>query len=278
MIHAVNVKCMHLGWLTTGEDSEKQPKNFLTLVKILNRVSNKEILQTNFVNCLIENYWEVYKDKIMKTQFIPFCIYLASILFWFMFSLRDDEDNSMDVQWSSWPNKQSPAYLCIYFPMIGFITVFMSNQVWIEVRQLVKSSGWVLTKHFDNFWNYNDLVYLLLNTFLMIANVSGRISIEHQRTVAAIASISIWIKLLDWLRLFDRTAFFVALTVSTLRSIGWFLVIMLLWYMTFGTAFYIVNMSRKTDSGQFIDGITGLWILDAFESQYELGLGEFKLE
>ena len=23
MIHAVNVKCMHIGWLTTGEDSEK---------------------------------------------------------------------------------------------------------------------------------------------------------------------------------------------------------------------------------------------------------------
>ena len=67
--------------------------------------------------------------------------------------------------------------------------------------------------------------------------------------MAAIASISIWIKLLDWLRLFDRTAFFVSLTENTVRSIGWFLVIMALWYMTFGTAFYIVNMSRKTDKG-----------------------------
>ena len=128
MIHAVDVKFMHIGWLMTmtGEASEREPKNFLSLVKILNEVSNKDILQTNFVDSLIENYWEIYKDKIMKTQFIPFCIYLVSILFWFMFTMRDDEDHSMDVHWS-WPNKKSATYQSVYFPLIGFISVFVAN-------------------------------------------------------------------------------------------------------------------------------------------------------
>ena len=57
-----------------------------------------------------------------------------------------------------------------------------------------------------------------------------------------------------------------------------FLIIMIVWYMTFGTAFYIVNLSRVTEDGKFIDDITGIWFIDAFESQYELGLGEFKLD
>ena len=50
-----------------------------------------------------------------------------------------------------------------------------------------------------------------------------------------------------------------------------FLIIMFVWYMTFGTAFYIVNLSRYTDDGAIIDKITGIWFLDAFASQFELG-------
>ena len=70
VIQAVNVQCMHLGWLKAGQiktaDGDER-RNFLSLVKILNKTSNKEVLKTNFVNCMIENYWEIYKNKIMKT-------------------------------------------------------------------------------------------------------------------------------------------------------------------------------------------------------------------
>ena len=125
--------------------------------------------------------------------------------------------------------------------------------------------------HFRNFWNVNDIVYLFLNIIIIFVNVTETVSIYHQRMIASIAVISIWLKVLDWLRLFDTTAFFVALIKRTITGMTSFLIIMFVWYMTFGTAFYIVNLSRYTDDGAIIDKITGIWFLDAFASQFELG-------
>ena len=45
--------------------------------------------------------------------------------------------------------------------------------------------------------------------------------------------------------------------------------------MLFGTAFYLMNMNRAHEES-VITEITNFWVLDAFENQYELGLGEFK--
>lgn len=45
--------------------------------------------------------------------------------------------------------------------------------------------------------------------------------------------------------------------------------------MLFGTAFYLMNMNRNKDES-VITKITEFWVIDAFENQYELGLGEFK--
>lgn len=72
---------------------------------------------------------------------------------------------------------------------------------------------------------------------------------------------------------------------KTIRGIKIFIWIMLICYMLFGTAFYILDMSRGTkqfedpkDTDQIVDPIFGknLWFVNAFENQYELGLGEFK--
>ena len=95
---------------------------------------------------------------------------------------------------------------------------------------------------------------------------------------------------MDWLRLFNETAFFVGLTVETIYDIRWFIVIMVIWYITFGTAFYIINLKRtdqkefdvygnKEDvSAKFVPENFKVWFLDAMSNQYELSLGEFQVE
>ena len=72
-------------------------------------------------------------------------------------------------------------------------------------------------------------------------------------------------KVLDWLRLFDATAFFIALSNQTIKEIGSFLIIMFVWYMTFGTAFYIINLNRSGD-GIIVPDITPFWFFNAFEN------------
>ena len=54
------------------------------------------------------------------------------------------------------------------------------------------------------------------------------------------------------------------------------MIIMFVWYMTFGTAFYIINLNRHDNS--LVPDISSFWAFDAFENMYELGLGEFNTE
>ena len=85
--------------------------------------------------------------------------------------------------------------------------------------------------------------------------------------------------MLDWLRLFDQTAFFIKLIFSTISGINYFVIIMFIWYMLFGTAFYLLNLSRVDDEeASVIDHISDIWIFDSFQSMFELCLGEYKLE
>lgn len=83
-------------------------------------------------------------------------------------------------------------------------------------------------------------------------------SIETARIVAAVSSVFLWLKVLEWLKLFDKTAFFIFLIQSTLRGITFFLIIMLISLMMFGTAFYLLSMSR-TEENALVDLLVPWW-------------------
>ena len=74
----------------------------------------------------------------------------------------------------------------------------------------------------------------------------------------------IWFKVFDWLRLFSGTAFFIQLVAETLKSIRYFLIILVVWYMLFGTAFYIISFNQGTD--EVVPDISSIWVFDAFMS------------
>ena len=129
-----------------------------------------------------------------------------------------------------------------------------------------------------DFWNMNDLTYLILNLVVMFMNlVDHDGTLEKQRTLASVSVCFLWFKVFDWLRLFDGTAFFIKLIEETLTSIRAFLIIMVVWYMMFGSAIYILDMSLPAEQS-IMPEVSNLWVLDAFQNQYELSLGEYQLE
>ena len=66
--------------------------------------------------------------------------------------------------------------------------------------------------YFSDYWNMNDLTYLLLNMTVLISNCTGiGVELETQRVLGTISIVFLWFKVFDWLRLFDSTAFFVLL-------------------------------------------------------------------
>ena len=84
-------------------------------------------------------------------------------------------------------------------------------------------------------------------------------------------------KVFDWLRLFDSTSFFISLIKETIYGIEPFMYIMIVWYMTFGISFYILNLNRSEDD-QLTTIQSNFWFYEAFETSYELGHGEFNLD
>ena len=258
MYNTVKVQLMDIQWL------RRQGRNFLNLVRVLTvyDAKNQQLLQTKFVSSLLEAFWETYKQRILWEQFIPFCCYLFVIVNFMALTLHDGFEGTT-------------TYYCVYFPLVGAIVVFISNQIAVELFQLRHRK---YSEYFSSLWNWNDLTYLVLNIMLLSTHLfCPNFPLQKQRYIAAASACFIWFKLLDWLRLFDDTAFYISLMWNTVWDIKYFMIIMTIWYMLFGTAFYLLNLSRNNDTS-FVPNIFGFWVFDAFESMYELGLGEFQLD
>ena len=66
--------------------------------------------------------------------------------------------------------------------------------------------------------------------------------------IAALTSMTLIIKLIDWLRLFESTAFYVKLIIQTLSDIGYFMVLFGLAILLFTIPISILNLNRYKDN------------------------------
>ena len=88
-----------------------------------------------------------------------------------------------------------------YMPLLGFTLMFIVNQVLIEYTQLKRARKKI--QYFADPWNWNDLAYLGLCITVVTSHTFNLFSLHFQRVIAAIASVFLWFKVLDWLRLFN---------------------------------------------------------------------------
>ena len=84
---------------------------------------------------------------------------------------------------------------------------------------------------------------------------------------------------LDWLRLFDNTSFYVTLITKTISDIGYigFIIAIILIYI--GVATYMLQLNADPgDDGAIIQNIFGHFLVDSIINQYLLMLGEFHMD
>ena len=85
--------------------------------------------------------------------------------------------------------------------------------------------------------------------------------------------------MLDWLRLFDNTSFYVTLitkTISDILYIGFIIVIILVYI---GLAMYMLELNaEKSDDSAIIQPIFEQFLIDSIINQYLLMLGEFHMD
>ena len=77
--------------------------------------------------------------------------------------------------------------------------------------------------------------------------------------MAAFATFSMFVKVLDWMRLFDETSFYIHLIKQTGKDIAAFLGLLFISLMMFGVPMIMLNSSR-TDELALVDSTFSFWV------------------
>ena len=119
---------------------------------------------------------------------------------------------------------------------------------------------------------YSVNFYLTGCTFLKLQFMT----VTNARLLCSVVVLFIWMKLRDFLRLFDTTAFFIKLIEQTIEDIIPFMMIFPFFLYSIGTSVYILNMSRSPDPDNLLlsdDNYAGTevmshyvdnWVFDVF--------------
>lgn len=68
------------------------------------------------------------------------------------------------------------------------------------------------------------------------------------RIIASVAEVSLWTQMFFWLRLFDSSAQYVDLIISTVLDIYEFTKLLFILLFTFTTGFYMIQVNRLENS------------------------------
>lgn len=133
--------------------------------------------------------------------------------------------------------------------------------------------------YFKKLWNVTDFTSLSLTMIILVASVpkEALISPEILRQFAAFASCTLLIKVYDWLKLFETTAFYILLLDETMRDVSSFLILIFTALMMFGMPMIMLNLNSIGDNS-IVDEPFAYWTVNMLLNQYLLALGEFNID
>jgi len=119
-------------------------------------------------------------------------------------------------------------------------------------------------------WNWMDMPLILTTALILIAIVPQEtmIEIDYLRPEAAIVSCLLLLKLYNWMRLFDSTAFYIKLVRVTLWDIRFFVILILTAVAAFGIPLIVLNLELSTDSQILREGQLFYRIINMLFAQY----------
>ena len=254
----ITVRMLNLEWFY------RDRKNFAAFSDMLQELPD-EVYATEFIECLLDIFWADYQLQIIKWQFVPYLTFISIAISYMYSMLADKQQHAVD----------SEAGFDLTVMILGGLTsLFIVNQLRLECYQLIGLENKM--EYFSSFWNMIDLTGLLLTLTIVFLsfflNDIGLLSV-----LTSFASFFLLIKVFDWLRLFEQTAFYILLVGETLRDVKAFLILLVTTLMVFGVPMIMLNMNRSPDVA-IVDAPFGFWVINMFLNQYLLALGEFNFD
>lgn len=192
-------------------------RNFVSLSILLKKRKNK-FYESKLVRLLLKEYWQKTQKRILYRQFIPQLAFIIITVVFFHYDM-------ISLQ-NTYPSKSEEDE--VRLKILGSITALLLPwMIRIEVVQFI-AEGKSIKKYLFNAWNLVDLVKLSLTSFLTINSLIGWFVerswfdmkfVQALRILAAFDSFLLVLKIFDWMRLFDNTAFYMSLLAATLREI-----------------------------------------------------------
>ena len=127
----------------------------------------------------------------------------------------------------------------------------LAHQLYLERKQY-RNSGESLRKHFESVWNKNDALWLALTPTFIIGSLVG-VSASTLARLAAFSSFSLVLKAFDWMRLFDRTAFYILLLAETIEDVKVFMVIFGMSFLMFGVPILVLSYNTAGEGEAIVD-------------------------
>ena len=115
-------------------------------------------------------------------------------------------------------------------------------------------------------------------TLIVILFAQGENSYEQLSRLRVIVSLIIplmGLKFFEWLRLFDKTSFYIKLLLATFTDITAFIVLFVGSLYTFGMALYFIAQNDSIEENYLIQPSQKWFIWDTMINQYLLSLGDF---
>ena len=127
------------------------------------------------------------------------------------------------------------------------ILILVAYLLYVEIRHGYDDG---LDDYFKSMYNYIDLLQYIGTAWVVITTLQGPEASEmvHKRTLCTFVLICQGIKIIiDWLRLFDNTSFYVTLILRTFVDIAYFLLITLILLIYVGCAMYMLHLNANHD-------------------------------
>ena len=190
--------------------------------------------------------------KIIKSAFIPWVTYSALSLIYFAHTLNQDFEQAEKAEVMTWQG-------------VGVsILILVTYLLYIEVLQGLKDG----LDYFTSMYNYVDLFQYIGTVWVVVTNLQDQeaSSMIQKRTLCTFVLISQGMKaIVDWLRLFDNTSFYVTLILKTFVDIAYFLLIILLLLVYVGNAMYMLQLNADHDieKTDIVEPIFGNLLVDS---------------
>ena len=229
----VKVRFMDIRWLLRGGTT------FLDFVTVLRNYKRDKLFQTDLLNSLTHEYWVVYQRKIIWRTLLPWIAFSCLSVVYF--------EHVLDAKFADAEGSE----LLTWRIIAGMLIALICYQLYIETRQIIGD----FKGYFDSLYNINDLFQYLGTLWIVVINTAEyhEMTKVSQRDLATIIVLSQGVKaVIDWLRLFDVTSFYVTLIQRTVLDIGYFGLILFVMVAYIGIATYMLQLNAEAGEDRSI--------------------------